>query len=241
MMEVHFINVGYGDAILVLDKKRGAVLIDCGGETAGSDDPTGMRTTAAEYLKTLGVCSIDTVLVSHLHLDHSGGLLEIAQNFAVGSLWTNYVPAGQSRVYADEQLSSGPKNLLTSLNVYSKALQVLRGKGTRLSVLSTGGEMSCPFGDVRVLAAEPKLFARQAEILDDAFERSACEEPLRELDGFINNTSLRLQMSIEGVPFLFAGDIYAREWEKEEISQADVVKMSHHCLLYTSDAADEED
>jgi hypothetical protein len=49
MTEIHFINVGYGDAALVTrrapDRRPFAMLVDCGGETSGGADPPGCRVT----------------------------------------------------------------------------------------------------------------------------------------------------------------------------------------------------
>ncbi|MFA9380945.1 MAG: ComEC/Rec2 family competence protein [Acetanaerobacterium sp.] len=235
MTEVHFINVGYGDAAFILqkgpDQQQFSMLIDCGGETTGDDDPAGFRITAADYLKTLGIKRIDIVLLSHLHLDHAGGMAAIAENFAVGELWTNYIPDRRhwdKKIPAHEDLTAGSENLLKSLRIYVKALKILESRGTVVRAFTTGFMATCPFGEIRILAGNPALFTRQSELLNQSFSGGAANAPLGELDAFINNTSLRAKISFPDAVFLFAGDIYATEWEKEDISRADVVKLPHH-------------
>lgn len=233
--EVHFINVGYGDASLIIKKEPGGrqfcMLVDCGGETKGDGDTAGLRVAAWEYIRRLGIEKIDVVLLTHLHLDHTGGLLEIARNFAVDELWTGYVPESAywgKPVKAAAELAAGPQNLVKSLRLYTAALTVFAAKGTRIRKILPGFSPECPLGEMRVLTGDPALLARQSQILDDTFARGADNGLLCELDGFINNTSLRLRFYEQNSVFLFAGDIYAREWEKEQIEPADVVKVPHH-------------
>jgi beta-lactamase superfamily II metal-dependent hydrolase len=232
--EVHFINVGYGDASLILQKKpdgrQFCMLIDCGGETIG-DDPAGLRVTAWEYLKKLGIDKIDIVLLTHLHLDHSGGILNIARNFAVSELWTNYVPNKaywDEKIKIDEELASGPINLLKSLQLYCQALKILSAGGTRIREITSEFFFKGPLGNGRILMGNAALQNRQSKILDHIFAQKAENALLCELDGFINNTSLRTQLHLKHSVFLFAGDIYASEWGKEQIDPADVVKIPHH-------------
>lgn len=233
MTEVHFINVGYGDASLILhampDGRQFSMLIDCGGETVGGN-PAGPRITAWKYIKNLGIGRIDIVLLTHLHLDHAGGLLQIAKHFAVGELWTNYIPHmrywnGPARA---AELCSGPQNLLKSLQIYTGALTILAANNTRIRLVDAGFSPECLPMDIRIVTGNPALYVRQSEILDDTFKTGADNDLLSELDGFINKTSLRAELHTRGFVFLFTGDIYASEWGRENISPADVVKIPHH-------------
>ncbi|MGF1583816.1 MAG: MBL fold metallo-hydrolase [Bacteroidales bacterium] len=70
--EIHFINVGQGDAILVLTPSK-TMLIDAGP----------LDGNAAGYLRSLGVTEIDVVIATHPHADHIGGMPDIFESFPV--------------------------------------------------------------------------------------------------------------------------------------------------------------
>ncbi len=70
--EIHFIDVGQGDAILVLTPSK-TMLID-----AGPVDGN-----AVGYLQSAGVAEIDLVVATHPHADHIGGMTEILNSFVV--------------------------------------------------------------------------------------------------------------------------------------------------------------
>lgn len=55
MLLVDFINVGYGDAILLRETETPfAMLVDCGDARIGRSRPDGRRITAADYLRREG-------------------------------------------------------------------------------------------------------------------------------------------------------------------------------------------
>lgn len=68
-LEVHFIDVGQGDALLVRTPSGKTVLVDAGNVDAGE--------AVNDYLARLGVGELDLAMVSHPHLDHMGGMLEV--------------------------------------------------------------------------------------------------------------------------------------------------------------------
>ena len=70
--EVHFIDVGQGDAVLVLTPSK-TMLIDAGPRDGN----------AAGYLQSAGVTEIDIVIATHPHADHIGGMPEIFGSFPV--------------------------------------------------------------------------------------------------------------------------------------------------------------
>ena len=72
-VEVHFIDVGYGDAILIQIGETCSVLIDGGYISAGID--------LVCYLHSIGVEKLDMVVASHPHADHIGGLIPVLQLF----------------------------------------------------------------------------------------------------------------------------------------------------------------
>ncbi|MFY9269976.1 MAG: MBL fold metallo-hydrolase, partial [Candidatus Manganitrophaceae bacterium] len=72
-LEVRFLDVGYGDAIVLRLPEGGAVLID------GGRPEKGPRLLAT--LCDMGVDRVDTLLITHFHPDHTGGLGAILDQF----------------------------------------------------------------------------------------------------------------------------------------------------------------
>ena len=74
---VHFIDVGQGDSTLI-QTTQGSVLID------GGDNHMGGR--VADYLRRAGVTELAYIIATHPHADHIGGLIEVLDQFPVGTL-----------------------------------------------------------------------------------------------------------------------------------------------------------
>lgn len=73
-VEVHFIDVGKGDSILLKTGDK-CMLVDGGRRVEGPG--------LASYLRSQGVTSIDVVVSTHPHADHIGGLLTVLKEFPV--------------------------------------------------------------------------------------------------------------------------------------------------------------
>ncbi len=74
-LEVHFIDVGQGDAVLLRTPQGINILWDGG---AGE--------SCRRYLEDLGVNRLDLVFLSHPHADHLRGLLPVLEKFPTGRL-----------------------------------------------------------------------------------------------------------------------------------------------------------
>src|SRR5699024_8777060 len=74
-MQVHFIDVGQGDSILIQSPSGKNMLIDAGTK---SNVPK-----VVSFLKSKGVSTLDYVVATHPHADHIGGLIAVLNNFKV--------------------------------------------------------------------------------------------------------------------------------------------------------------
>lgn len=74
ILEVHFIDVGQGDSILI-EADNTTMLIDAGENNMG--------TTVVDYLKNHGVDELDYVIGTHPHSDHIGGLDYVINHMTV--------------------------------------------------------------------------------------------------------------------------------------------------------------
>ncbi|MDR1430015.1 MAG: MBL fold metallo-hydrolase, partial [Spirochaetaceae bacterium] len=176
MLLVDFINVGYGDAVLAREYEGAnplfTLLVDTGGCTTGCPAGPSRRTSAAEFLRREGVTRIDLLVLSHLHLDHAGGMSAICGEFNIGEFWTNCLPGKTLR---DRRLSGGEghdggiNNLIHSLTIYTEALRCLDGKGVPLRSLDGPHILSqTPGGKLRVscFPAEAGLLREQDAIVN---------------------------------------------------------------------------
>jgi len=81
VIEIHFIDVGQGDAILIRGADA-AVLIDGGERGSG----------VVAYIKRIGVQRLDVLVATHPHADHIGGLTDVLQALPVAEVITNGQP-----------------------------------------------------------------------------------------------------------------------------------------------------
>ena len=73
-LQVHFIDVGQGDSILIRQKDH-SMLVDAGENDQGD--------VVVSYLKSQGIDQLDYVIGTHPHSDHIGGLDDVIGSFEV--------------------------------------------------------------------------------------------------------------------------------------------------------------
>lgn len=96
-IEIHFIDVGQGDCILIRSRS-GNYLIDTGGNLLDSFD-IGKNITLP-YLEKHGVKSLKRVFITHFHEDHSKGLIHLLENIKIKNILGSYIPK-ESEIYEE--------------------------------------------------------------------------------------------------------------------------------------------
>jgi competence protein ComEC len=76
--KIHFLNVGQGDSILVRTKSNCNILVDGGGYNVLVDQ-------LSKHLPPLSQ-QIDLLILSHPHLDHLGGLVQVLSKYRVNNI-----------------------------------------------------------------------------------------------------------------------------------------------------------
>ncbi|WP_066506546.1 ComEC/Rec2 family competence protein [Abyssisolibacter fermentans] len=84
-LEVHFIDVGQADSILIKMPNSKVSLIDGGNRDDGD--------MLINYLKNNNIKNIDYLIATHPHEDHIGGLPKIIHNFNVSKIYIPNKPA----------------------------------------------------------------------------------------------------------------------------------------------------
>ena len=77
-LKVHFIDVGQGDSILI-DSGQNELLIDGGEKSSG----------VVNYINSYVEGPLETVIATHPHSDHIGGLIKVLDDFQVNEIWLN--------------------------------------------------------------------------------------------------------------------------------------------------------
>lgn len=91
-LEITAIDVGQGDAILVVGPQGKTMLIDAGGpvgtaEMAASASYDVGEEVVSPYLWHRGIDRIDVMVLTHAHSDHMGGMPAVMRNFHPRELW----------------------------------------------------------------------------------------------------------------------------------------------------------
>jgi len=80
-LEVHVIDVGQGDAILLRAPSGETMLVDSGNLSAGYH--------VERYLRDQGISTLGTVVITHMHPDHVGGLFRLVPDMSVKKIYDN--------------------------------------------------------------------------------------------------------------------------------------------------------
>ncbi len=76
--QIIYFDVGQADSTLIMNNGK-TTLIDGGNDSDGDD--------LVKYIKSQKISKIDTVIATHLHADHIGGLDDIIDNFDIGTVY----------------------------------------------------------------------------------------------------------------------------------------------------------
>jgi len=136
-LDIHFIDVEGGQSTLIVSPRGESLLVDAGWPGFNGRDADRIVKTA----KKAGLKKIDTLLITHYHVDHVGGITQLLERFPVSAI-----------VYHGKNTESG-KNPGELQEALDKALAKIPGrvvrpgdtlvamKGVDLKVISSRGEL----------------------------------------------------------------------------------------------------
>ena len=233
MLKTTFINVGYGDAILVESIKDNlpyTILID-GGE---------QKYAASSFLNEKKITKIDLLICTHFHLDHVVGLLDVVANFPVGEFWGPVLaPELHLSLLPQDGVNEAQSRLIVAMNYYWEMVNKLAAKGTKLENIYTkqNERVIFPGLAIKVLAGDSnsyeKLAAKLQLVASSRGEERA--ELLGQLESWLNEGSAIVRFSYAGKRILLLSDVPAYGMadllaHPQEL-QAEVMKISHHGQL----------
>lgn len=124
-MNVHFINVGQGDSILIQVNNKN-LLIDSG--------PKDSKKDLINYLNNLNIKKIDFLLATHPHEDHIGNMAEIIKKYEIKAF---YSPKVTTTTKSFESMIDALKSKNLKINILkSGPTSIDLGENTTVSILS---------------------------------------------------------------------------------------------------------
>ena len=235
MLDLHFLNVGDGDAILIEDRTAGEpfrVLVDTGRAVLAPREGS-LRLTARDHLRERGVSRIDVLVITHLHIDHFGGLRALLPEVEFGDVYAGFFPEHPgARIPEEPDAQKTIREMINCVNRWAEDVEQLREKGCRLHpVGETLHDLALTSGlHVDICCPNRTVNAAQKRVWDDLFDGQDVPEDLKYWASKSRNPgSLRLRLRYAGRSVELAGDCYGQMWEREALAPCDIFKTPHHC------------
>lgn len=243
-MKMTFINVGYGEAILLEWEKTAGlpegftVLIDGGsGEEQEYQDRSSGRIPVWEYIKQQKISQIDLMISTHIHEDHISGLVKAAQILPPKVLWQSLPPEFFGEMHSLDGFlvkTASQSKFKRALDDYRKLCILTRERGGQIRKLQAG--QSLPLGPdafAHVLAPTKEGAKTLTHSMKELYALDSGEaflEKLTALDGQMNNYSLILMVECRGKRILLPGDTNREGYGHIPCNdlKADLFKVGHH-------------
>src|SRR6185295_18334380 len=142
--QIYFVDVGTGAGTLIVSPTGKTLLVDGG--------PPGSGTKIAALLDTLGIAAIDFTVVTHYHIDHMGGMIQVLNAGRVAGVaydngdgadvqppGTSTSPASTRGTYLNLIAATGHAGVTRQTAVPGASLDL--GGGMRATFVAAGGHL----------------------------------------------------------------------------------------------------
>lgn len=239
-MKIHFINVGYGEAILI-QKDDFNILIDGGTNRREEYDSPGCI-RISDYLKKMSIAQIDLAIVTHIHDDHIGGIPQVLEDFPVYEVWINLKPElpDLDTIRSFESVRSGNISgvlFQNALEGYRKLMELCENKKIPVLQMGKGTRSISPFPDLflELLSPDPALqleLLQKYEALCGETDHDRAEGLFYDIDRQGNRSSMALRVRAGKTAALLTGD-KVDGWdgilnEYGDRLHSQILKVTHH-------------
>lgn len=213
-LHIWFIDVEGGQSTLFVTPDGHSLLIDTG--WPGNADRDANR--IAQAAKQAGIAKIDFVLLTHYHVDHTGGVPQLVEKIPVGT-FIDHGPNREASDAATKAAYEGYQKVLATGkygHITAKTGEFLPIQGMKVKVVSADGVLlSKPLPG----GGEPNAFCAKSET--------------RAADQTENARSIGVKIAIGKLRILDLGDL---TWDKEMqfmcpnnlLGRVDLLIVSHH-------------
>jgi len=224
-LQIYFIDAEGGQSTLIVTPERQSLLIDTGWAGDGSGfrpgDPHHARDAnrIVAAARDTGITQIDYLLVTHFHVDHDGGVSELAQLMPIRTFIDHSAPSDEA-----DRVSPGTND------AYAAYLRVRSG-GAHLE--PRAGER-LPLKDIDAIVVSSAAATLEAPLADGGAANAACPEratPAR--DQYENPRSTGVVVRYGKFRFLDVGDLTGQPLfnlvcPKNLIGPVDAYLVAHH-------------
>ena len=204
-LEVHFINVGQGDSIVIKLPDNKNLLIDAGPGSNSNDLITYLQNV---YFKDKANKNIDYFILTHSDEDHIGGAPLVFSTFEILNVY-------RPQIFTKEEsdaLGGGVK--VKDTKIYKSTIQAINDEGSNVIYNEAGNIISSTKSDVSF----------SLEFLS----------PLSDDYTDVNNFSPLILLTFKDTKFMFTGDAETEvenevleKYSKEKLD-IDILKVGHH-------------
>ena len=149
LLQVHFIDVGQGDATLVITPHGRTILIDAGGMPGPQTDFDVGERVIIPYLRHYGVREVDCLILTHNHQDHAGGAATVAKYLGVRQALLHLSAADESPAILRLRQAMRGRNMRDAADVAEFLVD-----GVRLQLYQAGGDGPAAIGRTAKTSSE---------------------------------------------------------------------------------------